>query len=247
MNRTDDENRELQSPGERFGQRFRKNLSAENLQDSIISHETEAVSRTFAELSETGSVQQAAALLLGARRKFVGGEGKSAAYAQLLTADLTATLSNIFYIDGRGHTSLSVLSDVRTSDVLVLFLLRRYRTETVRLGELFHSAGGKLVLITDSVDAPLTDIADATVTVYTGSASYADSPTAVAAVCHLLSALTSASAKGARRRLAVRDQLAQDLGLYAKASRPEAAEVQQTRETPPGSAVNKTSKLKDAP
>jgi DNA-binding MurR/RpiR family transcriptional regulator len=89
-----------------------------------------------------------------------------------------------------------------------------------RLGELFHSAGGKLVLITDSVDAPLTDIADATVTVYTGSASYADSPTAVAAVCHLLSALTSASAKGARRRLAVRDQLAQDLGLYAKASRP---------------------------
>jgi hypothetical protein len=36
----------------------------------------------------------------------------------------------------------------------------------------------------------------------------------VAAVCHLLSALTSSSAKGARRRLAERDELAQALELY---------------------------------
>jgi hypothetical protein len=96
MNRTDDENRELQSPGERFGQRFRKNLSAENLQDSIISHETEAVSRTFAELSETAVFSKQLRCCSERVESLLAGEGKSAAYAQLLTADLTATLSNIF-------------------------------------------------------------------------------------------------------------------------------------------------------
>ena len=92
--------------------------------------------------------------------------------------------------------------------------MRRYRRETTKLGELFHAAGGKLVLVTDSDDAPLAPLADALIRVRTDSASYADSPTAMAAVCHLLSALTTASAKGARRRLTIRDELATALDLY---------------------------------
>ena len=36
----------------------------------------------------------------------------------------------------------------------------------------------------------------------------------VAAVCHLLSTLTTASAKGARRRLATRDELNHEMNLY---------------------------------
>ncbi|MGG1908946.1 SIS domain-containing protein [Microbacterium sp. NRRL B-14842] len=103
---------------------------------------------------------------------------------------------------------------MRASDVLIAFSLRRYREETVRLGRLFHEAGGQLVVITDSEDAPLASIATSLIRVRTGSASYADSPTPVAAVCHLLSALTTASAKGARRRLAERDRLVARLGLY---------------------------------
>jgi hypothetical protein len=51
----------------------------------------------------------------------------------------------------------------------------------------------------------------------TDSASYADSPTAVAAVVHILATLAAASAKGARRRLARRDVLTARLGVYAEA------------------------------
>ncbi|MEZ3161214.1 SIS domain-containing protein [Microbacterium sp. BWT-B31] len=206
--------RTLVSPGERFGDRFRTNISAEALQARVIEAETRALALTFEELSRSGDVPRAAALLLGARRRYISGRGKAAAYAELLGADLSATLSNVFLVDGRALTPLTVLTDVRASDVLVAFTMRRYREETVRFGELFHKAGGQIVLITDSADAPLTDIATALIHVHTHSASYADSPTAVAAACHLLSTLTTASAKGARRRLTVRDELAADLHLY---------------------------------
>lgn len=206
--------RSLSSPGDRFGEQFRANLSAENIQTRVIESELRSLTLTLEELAATGEVPRAAALILGARRRYIGGEGKGAAYAQLLNADLSATLSNVFVIDNRGLTPLTVLTDVRASDVLVVFSMRRYRKETVRLGRLFHEAGGKLVVITDSEDAPLAGLATALIRVHTESASYADSPTAVAAVCHLLSTLTTASAKGARRRLADRDRYAADLALY---------------------------------
>lgn len=207
-------NRSLNSPQDRYGERLRANLSAETIQARVIESETLALARTLDELAVNGEVPRAAALILGARRRYIGGEGKGFAYAQLLNADLSATLSNVFLIDGRGLSPLTVLTDVRSTDVLIVFSMRRYREETVKLGRLFHEAGGQLVVITDAEDAPLASLASALIRVHTESVSYADSPTAVAAVCHLLSALTTASAKGARRRLAVRDQYAAELSLY---------------------------------
>lgn len=206
--------RTLVSPRERYGERIRTNVSAEALQARVMEAETRSLVQTFEELSRTGDVPRAAALILGARRRYICGRGKAASYAELLDADLCATLSNVFVVDGRALSPLTVLTDVRESDVLIVFSMRRYREETVRFGELFCKAGGQLVVITDSPTAPLASLASSLIVVHTNSASYADSPTAAAAVCHLLSTLTTASAKGARRRLAMRDGLAADLGLY---------------------------------
>ncbi len=57
-------------------------------------------------------------------------------------------------------------------------------------------------------------LADQSIFVATGSASYVDSPTVIASVLHVLATLTTASAKGARRRLGERDRLNTELGLY---------------------------------
>lgn len=210
----DELNSSLVSPRDRFDERFRVNLSVEGIQARVIERELLSLTSTLEELAASGDVPRAAALLLGARRRYIGGAGKGAAYAQLLNTDLSETLSNVFLIDGRGLSPLTVLSDVRASDVMVLFSMRRYRDETTRLGKLFQEAGGQLVVITDSEKAPLAPLGSVVICVRTSSASYADSPTAVAAVCHLLTTLTSASAKGARRRLALRDHYATELGLY---------------------------------
>jgi len=207
-------NRQLRTPPDRYGQRLGTTLSAEALQQNVMAAETASLAGTFAALARTGSVPRAAQLLLGSRRRFVMGEGKSAAYAALLNADLAATLSNVFLVDGHALAPLTVLSDVRASDVLVLFSLRRYRRETIALGRLFRRAGGHLVVVTDSPEAPAARDASVLIVVDTGSASYADSPTAVAAVCQLLSALTAAASKGSARRLRRRDVLTSRLALY---------------------------------
>lgn len=214
--RTDSLNARLRTPAQRYGNRLKSRLSAEVLQAKIMAKELEGLQRTFEHLKSNSSVTQAATAILGARRKFIYGEGKSAAYAQLLAADLTATLSNIVPIDGRGISQLAVLSDVRSTDVLIAFSFRRYRLETVRFAQQFAAAGGTLVVFTDSVESPLGLVGDVVIDVDTGSVSYADSATPVAAACHLLSTLTSAGAKGARRRLSVRDEYSKILELYVE-------------------------------
>ena len=124
--------------------------------------------------------------------------------------------ANVTLIDGTIVRPLDVLSDVRTTDVLVAFSLARYRKYTVEMAELFKRAGGTLVLITDSPDAPLVAMADEALIVDTASASFANSPTSVALVIHILTTLTTASAKGAGRRLVERDRLSDQLGLYVE-------------------------------
>lgn len=207
-------NRDLTSPHQRFGARLQRPKSAANLQARVIEQETRTLAEAFARVSADGSVAAAAATVVAARRRFVAGTGKAFAYASLLAVDLSAGLSNVTLVDGTLVRHVDVLADVRDSDVLVAISLRRYRRETVALAERFAAAGGTVVAVTDAAGSPLTAVAGQSIVVPTDSASFADSPTAVAAVIHLLATLTTASAKGARRRLAERDRLADELDIY---------------------------------
>ncbi|BDO43730.1 SIS domain-containing protein [Cellulomonas sp. NTE-D12] len=202
------------SPDERFAQRLAGRPSAEVLIRRVVGQETAHLPVALAAVVEQGSLPQAAALVVAARRRYVAGTAKSLAYATLLAADLSVGLSHVHLVDDATVRALDVLAEVAPTDVLVAFSFRRYRRETVALARAFVAAGGTLVAITDDVDAPLASIAHQTVVVTTDSASFADSPTAVVAVSHLLATLAAASAKGARRRIAARDELAADLDLY---------------------------------
>ena len=186
-----------------------------SLRARLIERETANLAEAFGRFGQDDALVEAAALVVAARRRFIAGYGKSFAYATLLAWDLTAGLSKVSLIDGSTVRPLDVLSDTGPSDVLVAFSFRRYHRQTVQLAEQFALAGGVVIAITDDGAAPITAHAERTMIVPTGSASYVDSPTAVAAISHLLSALTTASAKGARRRLSTRDRLSAVLHDYA--------------------------------
>ncbi|WP_104176770.1 MurR/RpiR family transcriptional regulator [Cryobacterium sp. Y50] len=209
-----EENRQLVSPGDRFGARMQSNSSAVALQARLFEKELQNLSDSFKRLTEDGSVVRAAAMVVAARRRFVLGAGKSFAYANLLAADMSAGLSQVTLVDGTVVRALDVLSDVRDSDVLVAFSFRRYRRQTLLIAEQFVESGGTLVAITDDAESPLVKSAAESVVVPTGSASFADSPTAVASTIHLLSTLTTASSKGARRRIAERERIGRKLDIY---------------------------------
>lgn len=202
------------SPDDRFAARLSVRTSAEALQRRLVAQEAEHLGSTLRGIADVGSLPRAAALIVAARRRYITGTAKSFGYATLLAGDLAVGLSHVTLIDNATVPALDVLSEVRSSDVMVAYSFRRYRRETVALAREFVAAGGTLVAITDDAAAPLTEPAAEAVVVDTHSASYADSPTAVVAVSHILATLAASSAKGARRRIAARDRLSRDLGIY---------------------------------
>ncbi len=204
---------ELNSPHERYDARLQRR-SAAVLKSRLLAAETNSLETAVKALAADVSIERASAHIVKARRRFIYGAAKSFGYAALMANDMNASLTHVHLIDGTVTSVLDVLSDVRSTDVLVVFSLRRYRREVVEAAKRFKEAGGTLIVITDSADAPLASVADEMVLVQTGSASYTDSSVAVALVLHLLSTLTAASAKGAGRRLLERDRLSNELDLY---------------------------------
>jgi DNA-binding MurR/RpiR family transcriptional regulator len=206
-------NRDLTSPPERYDARLQRRSST-LLQRRVVEQERASIDEALDQIESDESIAQAAARIVAARRRFIVGSAKSYSYASLLAFDLGAGLSQVTLVDGTVVRSVDVLADVRSNDLMVAFSFRRYRRDTVEIARRFVEAGGELVAVTDFEDAPLAKIADQCIYVATGSASYVDSPTVVASLLHVLATLTTASAKGARRRLVERDRLNAELGLY---------------------------------
>jgi DNA-binding MurR/RpiR family transcriptional regulator len=209
------ENRRLTSPDARYGARLRRRSSASALLAAVVEAERANLAHTMAALQADGALERAAAKIVAARRRFVLGTAKSRAHATLLHLELSASLAGVSLIDEAAVRAIDVLSDVRPTDVLVAFSFRRYARHTVTVARAFADAGGHVVAITDDPGSPLAGAGHTTVVVGTGSASYADSPTAISAVTHALATLTAASAKGARRRIARREELARTLSTYS--------------------------------
>jgi DNA-binding MurR/RpiR family transcriptional regulator len=207
---TDAENQTLARPDQRFARRLGGRPRA-SLLARLVEHETTNVARTLRAATDDGLLEQAAARLVSARNRYVVGERKSYAFAHLLAADLTAVLNHVTLVDGVVNREPDVLIDAGADDVAVLFSLRRYAATTLRLARRFADRGVGLIAVTDAADSPIAALADLTLVAHTGSESFADSPTAVVASCHALATLAAARAKGARRRLAKREELNADL------------------------------------
>ena len=214
MTTDDGVNRRLASPDQRYGARLQRRSTATALLQQLVQQETANLATTLERLEADGSLERAARRIVAAKRRFITGGSKSWSYASLLATDLSASLAHVTLIDGTVVRAVDVLSDVRPSDVLVAFSLRRYARSTIAVAREFAAAGGTVIGVTDDPESAVAKVSEVAVVVSTASASYADSPTAVSAVVHILATLTAASAKGARRRLARRDVITQRLGVY---------------------------------
>lgn len=202
------------NPAARYGSRMGARSSSAALQARLIKQERTVLDQLFDEIQAEDSVARVAAVLAGARRRFISGAGRSAAFAHLLDLDLSHGVPHVTHIDGTTVRPLDVLPDIRATDALIVFAMRRYRRETVQLAEQFAERGAQVVAVTDAADSPVLQFAAEHIIVPTASASVTDSATGVVAVIHLLTALTTASSKGSRRRLAEREDLIEQMGLY---------------------------------
>lgn len=188
-----------------------QNRSAQLLKRRVVKQERDLLAGALEWASDDPAFERIAGTIVAARRRFVLGAAKSFTFASLFAMELSAGVANVTLIDGTIVRPIDVLSDVRSADVLVAISLARYRRYTIDVAEPFQRAGGRLVVITDSRDAPLVSVADESLILDTEAA---QSPTVVATVIHILTTLTLASAKGAGRRMLEQDRLGEQLGLY---------------------------------
>ncbi len=201
------------TPAERFDRNVQRR-SAQVLKQRVLEQQRVEFEKALAWAAEHDAIEQAAARIVSARRRYLLGNGKSLSYAALLAADLSAGLSGVHLVDGATVRPLDMLGDIRQGDLMVAISLERYRRETVSVATAYVEHGGELVLVTDAEDAPLNALATTRIVLGTDTASYANSPTSVVLGLHLLATLTIASSKGAGRRLHERDALAAELNLY---------------------------------
>ncbi|MEC3998249.1 SIS domain-containing protein [Actinacidiphila sp. DG2A-62] len=206
---------ELRSPAARFEARLNPAARA-GLLPRMTVLESDNVATTLSELDDSGALAAAADALLAARRRWVTGAQRSHAFAYLLASDLSAVLGQVAVVGGPAAHEVEALIDAGPQDVLVAFALRRYHVGTLRLAEAFSASGATVVAVTDDPAGPLAAHADVCLTAATASASYADSPTAVAAVAHALATLTAARSKASARRLSRREQAVRLLSPYSE-------------------------------
>jgi DNA-binding MurR/RpiR family transcriptional regulator len=204
----------LRSPGLRFAARLARPTNAAALVDRMVPHEAGNVRSTLASLRDTGALEMAAARIVAARSRFLLGQRKSYAFAHLLGADLATFLARVVIVDGVAVRGPDFLLDTSKDDVFIAFSLRRYAATTITWARMARERGVTVIGVTDSIDGALGQMADIPLIAATSSESFADSPTAIAAVVHALAALCAARAKGAKRRLAEHERLSREMSVY---------------------------------
>ena len=181
---------------------------------SVLRREQDNLAQTLGTFQANGSLELAAAAILGSRRRWVLGDMKSAGYATLFASDLSTALRDVNLISPTSAATINALSDAHSSDSLIAFSFRHYSVLTLRVAKEFHEMGGTIIAVTDDYDSPICEVAAHVLAVTTGSDSAMHSPTAVTAVGHILASLSAAGAKGAMRRSRRRQELSDALECY---------------------------------
>ncbi len=210
--------RSLRNPGARYTARLAgrrgHRLPPAELLERIAEQDCANITATSRTLAGNGSLELAAQAVVTARRRYLVADRKSYAYAHLLGTDLQSFLRDVVLVDGLVNRPLDVLPEVTSADVAICFSLRRYGRPALATARQMRSAGATLVGVTDDSRSELASLAAITLVVETTSQSLVDSPAAVASTVHALATLAALRARGARARLAARDEFARELGIY---------------------------------
>ncbi|MBV1866684.1 MAG: MurR/RpiR family transcriptional regulator [Marinosulfonomonas sp.] len=110
---------------------------------------------------ETESFDQACALIADTARplRIVGGR-ITHTMAEYLFLHMQVIRPNVTHIQSTSSTWPHYVLDLNEGDVLVVFDMRRYENNTLKLAEMAHQRGAKIILFTDQWRSPIHSFAD---------------------------------------------------------------------------------------
>ena len=160
-------------------------ISQENVLSTVLKEDMRNIRKTIEQM-DSEAFTQAVGALLSARHIYVLGLRSAAPLAQFLTYYLNFIFDNVVEVSAGLADVFEGLLRIRTQDVLLGISFPRYSTRTVEAMRFAHSAGARVIAITDSLNSPLNSVADLCLTASTEMPSFVDS---LAAPLSLINAL----------------------------------------------------------
>ena len=169
--------------------------------------------RTLQQNSEETFQQVVNMLKRAGHRYIVGFRGCLGAAGQFAWL-MRFLLPHVIHICDEGPGGVGLLQDIGPGDCAVFFSLSRYYKTDLRLAQLARDRGAAVILVTNGVLCPLTDLADVLLLAETKHASFFNSAVPLSFLSEYLVSRLAQELPDAYRRLAAeRDELTTELRL----------------------------------
>lgn len=150
-------------------------IGGSDILQKVIYTDVEAVKNTLESVDRI-AFEQAVSAIIGARKIYVMGVRSAAALAQFVGFYFTHIFDNVQNVD---TTCTSVVYEhllrICPEDVFIGLTFSRYSNRTYKAAEFAKRNGARVVVITDSVQAPICRVADYCLVAKGGMASFVDS------------------------------------------------------------------------
>ncbi|SFD70741.1 transcriptional regulator, RpiR family [Sulfitobacter brevis] len=110
---------------------------------------------------EPAAFDAACALIADPKRKiFIVGGRISHTIAEYLFLHMQVIRPDVIHVQSTSNTWPHYVLDMKEGDVVVVFDVRRYENNTLKLSELAHAKGAKIILLTDQWRSPVHALSD---------------------------------------------------------------------------------------
>ncbi len=137
--------------------------------------------------------------------------------AEYLYMHMQVIRPNLTHVQSTSNTWPHYLLNAKEGDVFVIFDVRRYENNTLKLAEIAHSRGAKIVLVTDQWRSPVHQLADICLTNRIVVPSAWDSSTTIMLLIEtMISAIQSQSWEGTKARIEDLEDMFDQTKLFRK-------------------------------
>jgi DNA-binding MurR/RpiR family transcriptional regulator len=178
---------------------------------------TDNIRNTLSHIDPDAFDQACALMAAPQRHLYIIGGRITHTLAEYLFLHMQVLRSNLTHVQSTSNTWPHYLLNAREGDVFVIFDVRRYENNTLKLAEMAHSRGARIILFTDQWRSPIHVLADMTLSsrIVVPSA-WDSSVTTMLLLETMISAVQSLNWEDAKERMEELEEMFNQTGLFRK-------------------------------
>ncbi|MFT6676722.1 MAG: DNA-binding MurR/RpiR family transcriptional regulator [Sulfitobacter sp.] len=137
-----------------------ENVPSEHMLNRFTDAVIDNIRHTLGQIDPQGFDDACALVADTTRHLYIVGGRITHTLAEYLFLHMQVIRPKITHIQSTSNTWPHYLLDVKEGDVFVIYDVRRYENNTLKLAEMAHARGGKVILFTDQWRSPVHHLAD---------------------------------------------------------------------------------------